>query len=304
MSRKPTHRIALVASLLPLLLLLLAPPGRAQESKGERTAGEETEATKSPAEDPRITRTKERYGFERWPETRRRWNGLPLALLRYDGYREPELEFAPGAPVTLVYATEDGVRRFLVELRVHETVEQARDGLVEALTFVSSPKPAPTAESHGISVGDVGFVGPSRGGRLSWIVFVRGNVGVRVVCLDPQADPHPDMRYLAVWTDRLLLAQPSLPVDVLLTRPVIRGLLPRLPVCTAGDAVPLDLEVDDAAAWWWVVGGPGQGYVERDEDGRWLLHTTRAGAIELTCHVLGSNGVAGARTTSIDVRED
>ena len=50
------------------------------------------------------------------------------------------------------------------------------------------------------------------------------------------------------------------------------------------------------------MGGPGQGYVEKDKSGRWVLHTTKEGSIRLTCTVLGALGVATvAESRTIEV---
>ena len=91
-------------------------------------------------------------------------------------------------------------------------------------------------------------------------------------------------------------------------RPAIIRLQLERRSCAAGDAVPIDLETTGpegkAVALNWEVGGPGQGYIEKDEEGRWRLYTTKAGTIQITCHVLGANGVVCSGSVSINVSGD
>ena len=54
----------------------------------------------------------------------------------------------------------------------------------------------------------------------------------------------------------------------------------------------------------WVVGGAGQGYVEKDAQGRWCLHTTGPGTISLALYALGSNGVAAEKRAQVEVADD
>ena len=74
----------------------------------------------------------------------------------------------------------------------------------------------------------------------------------------------------------------------------------------------LDLRVIDSAskaggvpaAIKWAVGGTGQGYVEKDENGRWQLFTTGPGTVTVTVKVLGSNGTATSGKVSLEVEDD
>ena len=264
-----------------------------------------TSSTSSAREDPRIIATKERYAFDAWQRTDRRSDGFPVSALRYSGYtEEAEVDFMPGEPVVRRFRSEEGIIRFLVELSAHETAAQARELLVGYLTFVSSPKTLPTTASLGIAAGDIGFVGSSRDNRISWIAFARGNITVRICCLDPRADPHPDMAYVAKQTDRQILAQPALGLQAPLTRPVITRLDLHRSSCKAGEVVPLDLRSTRIIAEHWVIEGSGQGYVEKDRNGQWRLHTTGSGTIKLVCHVLGSNGFATSKSVSIRVEPE
>jgi hypothetical protein len=160
----------------------------------------------------------------------------------------------------------------------------------------------PTAAELGLAVGDVGFVGRAPGKRVAWIAFIRGNVALRLVCLDPRSDPHPEMARIAAELDRLVLDRPLLPAGEAPARIAVGSLDAGRASCRAGEALPLQLELSGApVAVHWVVGGPGQGYVERGHSGAWVLHTTKEGAIDLTCHVLGENGFTASGTVRIEV---
>ena len=289
---------------LALALFAFAPPLLAQGADSRRAETPGTERTAARQEDPRITHTKDRYGFAAWPQSVERKDGLPLAELAFPGVKRSEADFAPGGPVTLHFTDEDGAPRFLVELSIRETVAEARDVLVEYLTFVNSPRPVPRAAGAGITAGDIGFVGFAPRDRISWIAFVRGNVAVRVLSTDPTAVPHPNLRLVAEAVDGLLRSRPSLGKGDALTRPAVTRFAATRAACRAGEPVVLELATAANEALRWTVGGPGLGYVERDDAGRWVLHTTGPGAIGLTVDVLGTNGVIASRTTRIEVADD
>src|SRR5262249_15902296 len=154
-------------------------------------------------------------------------------------------------------------------------------------------------------VGDVGFVGLSAAPRIAWIAFARGNVAVRVSCLDPRADPHPDMSAIARSIDLAILAVPPLAVPApgkaaVVPKPVVARFAPQRANCTVGEKVVLDLDARDPAGgalhFEFVVGGPGQGYVEADASGRQVLHTTKEGAITLTVQATGAMGTRAEAT--------
>jgi len=141
-------------------------------------------------------------------------------------------------------------------------------------------------------------VGYAPGDRIAWIAFTRGNVAIRLVCLDPRAASYPPMARIAVEIDRLILDQPILVSPDQVRGPSFVEFNLSRSSCVAGQVVPLTLLLADPAgqpaALYWVVGGPGQGYVEQDKGGGWFLHTTKAGAIQLTCHALGARGIASS----------
>ena len=76
----------------------------------------------------------------------------------------------------------------------------------------------------------------------------------------------------------------------------------------AGDVIRLDVQVVDAGGGTphlqWVVGGPGQGYVEKKDDGAWYLHTTAPGKIRLTLEVTASTGTFATKSIDLSVDDD
>jgi hypothetical protein len=88
-------------------------------------------------------------------------------------------------------------------------------------------------------------------------------------------------------------------------KPVVARFAPQRASCTVGQSVVLDLDARDPAGgalhFEFVVGGPGQGYVEADAIGRQVLHTTKEGAITLTVQATGTMGTVTEATASIEV---
>ncbi|MEW6071703.1 MAG: hypothetical protein AB1726_03785 [Planctomycetota bacterium] len=280
-------------ALTSLLAAVLASAGVAQEAgAGPRP------------EDPRIERAKARFDFAAWPASEERWDGVPLAALAYPGFVPGDLDFSADGLVTRTYGGEDGRPRFRIEIAIRDTAAAAREALLADLASLASPRPVPTAANAGVAAGDIGFVGFAPRDRIAWVAFARGNVAVRVASFDPRTSPHPDLRAVAELTDRLLRARPALAPGTPLARPAIAELRPARTSCRAGEVVPLDVAAGEILATAWIVGGAGQGYVEPGADGRWALHTTKAGRIDLTCRVLGANGLVAARSVAIEVGEE
>lgn len=279
-------------SILILLLFVGAAPA-AQQSPG--LAGQ------------RLAEAAERYGSASWPAGPAR-GGLPVMGLFFDGFDGGPVDFNPGAPVIRRFADGEGVDRFLVEVSVRETTGEARTVLLEYLASVSSPHKVPTLASLGIAAGDIGYVGRAPEKRISWIAFLRGNIAVRVACLDPRADPHPEMGRIAAALDRQILHRSALSPSGEIQRFALAAITPARPAGSAGEVLPLELqlagEAGAPAAIRWVVGGPGQGYVEQDDSGTWQLHTTKEGTIDLACHVLGPNGFTSTASVTIEVAKE
>ena len=117
------------------------------------------------------------------------------------------------------------------------------------------------------------------------------------------------MQAIAREVDQQVELQPELGPKQVLPRPAVRRLELQQTSCVAGEVLAIDLAVDDPAgtpaAISWTVGGSGQGYVERRDDGIWRLYTTGPGRIELSVQVTGRLGVSGvARTVAIEVADD
>jgi hypothetical protein len=259
--------------------------------------------------DPQLAATLRSYGAESWPRGALR-PGFELGKLVLAGLSGGECEFAPPAPWARRFADAAGTPRVLVEVVVADSAPLAHERLAVWLSTRNNPEPEPTASSQGIVVGDVGFVGLSAAPRISWIAFTRGNVAVRVSCLDPRVDPHPAMPAIATAIDLAILAVPPLPVPApgkgaVVPKPVVARFAPQRASCTVGDQVVLDLDARDPAGdavhFEFVVGGPGQGYVEADAIGRQVLHTTKEGAITLTVQASSPMGTLSEATARIDV---
>lgn len=276
------------------ILLVFASTAFAQTMEADREA--------------RLARTMQRYAAHDWPESPAR-QGLTLEKIRFSGFERSALDFTPGLPITLDFADAEGTPRFVVELQVAERTADARKALVAHLTYITSLNDVPTTKSRGIAAGDIGYIGYSFEQRISWIAFVRGNIYARISCLDPRANPHPDMVRLAETLDRIIRDEPVQKRGAKSAAPTIDRLQPESATLRAGQKTVLDLAVRCAdkrsvAAVEWVVGGPGQGYVEKDEEGVWHLFTTRAGSIDLSCHVLADNGLTVSESVKVSVVEE
>ena len=258
-------------------------------------------------EDSRITATKQRYNFDTWPISQDRFNGLLFRDLHFSSYQAQSIDFVPKTPVIVSFAGEDKVNRFVIEITVRDSVAEAREKLVEYLTFISSAKLIPTTQEKGIHAGDIGFVGVSGSGNYAWIAFVRGNICIRVVCLDPRVQPSPDLGYLAEKTDEIIRSQQKLAGGAALSRPVISVFTADKGSYKAGDIIPLNLQVDNPSGkpetYKWVIGNSGQGYVEMDKHGRWNLHTTKSGIFDVTCYVLGPRCTYSSKPISVSVAD-
>jgi len=199
---------------------------------------------------------------------------------------------------------------FVLETYVAETVEASHDTLVTWLAGLQSLQTMPAARDLGIDVGDVGFVGRSGAGprAIAWIAFVRGNIAVRISAFDARREPKLDLAGLVRRLDAEILKQKPLAEGAALLRPSIAQLIAERSSAIAGEALQLDFDLadpDEAQAHLeWVVGGPGQGYVERGADGIWRLHTTGPGAIHLTLQATNSLGGYAERSLDLTVADD
>ncbi|MFY9341800.1 MAG: hypothetical protein WAT39_04890 [Planctomycetota bacterium] len=252
-----------------------------------------------------LERTAARYDSASWARGARR-AGLLLGALELRGYTGGEIERLGKGPVQRTFADGSGEARLRIEVHVAERPEDAQRQLLGWLAHISSPGLVPPAAGAGIPVGDVGFVGWSKPAerRIAWLAFVRDNLAVRVHCLDPGANPHPDLAAVAQAVDAAIVREPVLAKDAPLPRPVIARLQPAAASCKAGQQLALQVEVVDPAGaptLKFEFDGPGQGYVEQDGPGRWRLCTTGAGKLTVRLEVTGARGVSVTATTQIDV---
>ncbi|MFO0983474.1 MAG: hypothetical protein U1E76_17365 [Planctomycetota bacterium] len=186
----------------------------------------------------------------------------------------------------------------------------AHEQLIASIAFVSTSRTLPTADELGVPVGDVAYAGLSGAGpgRIAWLALVRGNVFARVVCLDARGDLYPDMPAIARALDDAIKSAPVVASGATLPRPVVRSFTAEKRACIAGEIVRLDLALADPAgrspAVQWIVGGPGQGYVENGKDGEPRLHTTGPGRITLTAVITGALGTSASASVTIEVADD
>lgn len=258
---------------------------------------------------PMLQEVAERYAAATWPLGQRR-AGLDLGALVLPGLT--------GAPVELLqptlrqrpFADRDGALRVGVEVSLGERPAAAQEQLLVWLAHVSRPGTRPSTAEAGMGIGDIGYVGWSNQAehRIAWIAFVRDNVAVRVSCFDPSADPHPDIAALAQIVDLAITRELLLADGVVVPRPTIRAFRSERAACRAGDLVELVVATQDSAAGavqhQFVLTGPGQGYVEQDERGRWQLHTTGPGRLTVELQALGARGALATAKLAIEVRPE
>ncbi len=244
-----------------------------------------------------------RYDVAKWPRGQRR-AGLALGAVALKGFVGGPVEQDGELPPQRAFSDEREQRVLLVQAYVGEQTDDAQKRALGWLANVSKPGTVPTAAAAGIPVGDIGFVGWSKPAerRIAWIVFVRDNLAVRVSCMDPSENPHPDLAAVAQTIDAAIAQEPL----------VAAGPLPRpkLPRCVAdrthvraGENVVLSIEATDPAGsptLQFEVQGPGQGYVTADA-GRWLLRTTGPGRLVVQVKARGVRGLATTQSVIIDV---
>lgn len=291
--RAPSHFPSLV------LAVCLAAPALAQSA----------DPAVDPARNEHVQSVRARYDYASWPQGARR-AGLPLAV-DVEGWSAGPLH-SEGGRLARAYGRAEGDSRpaFLVESFVAESVDAAHAELLLWLAGVQSAAAVPEARELGLEVGDRGYVGRSGAGAraISWIAFVRGNVAVRVSALDPRRLPELDLGAVARAVDLSILARPTLAAGAALPRPEIPMLVAQRTSLVAGEEVRLDATVIDPDGGEphlrWTVEGEGRGYVEREPDGSFRLHTTGAGAMKLVLEVTGSSGTWARRSIDLAIAED
>jgi hypothetical protein len=113
---------------------------------------------------------------------------------------------------------------------------------------------------------------------------------------------------VAAGVDAAIVARHTLAVGAVPPRPEITALAVANRDVVAGEIVALDVGVLDPASGEahleWIVGGPGQGYVEKSASGTYELHTTGPGAMVLTFEATASTGTIARRSVELTVQDD
>ncbi|MBL7008291.1 MAG: hypothetical protein ISR76_04785 [Planctomycetes bacterium] len=284
-------------STLLLLLAWLAAGGAGFAAQGPGP-GSEPEA---------VQRALRLYQPETWPAGPRR-AGIALAELQFPFLGDSLLEY-DDACFARTWQDLAGSPALRVEAVIAEDAAGARSALIPWLAWVSSPRPLLRGADAEIAVGDAAFAAPAGPGpeRLAWVAFLRGNVAVRVLVLEPGSATAPDLRAAARQVDARILAAPRLEADQALPQPELLGFHPALRRCDSRQTVPLAVQFTDRsggpALLKWEVRGSGSGYVEDDPLGQPRFYPTGPGAVELVLTVVGRFGVsvqAGARLEILD----
>lgn len=255
-------------------------------------------------EDPRITRTKLRYQFATWAPAQAEYDGVRLGELELPGLKVVGTEYEPGLPIQQRFADADGVQRVAINWTIADTPKDARHELLGYLTAVNSPNNMPSTHAEGVEAGEVGYIGYSRDQRISWIAFNRGNVTVRINCMDPAANPHPQMGRIAEAVDQLIQLQPERSDERPLSKPIVERFATSRSDCEAGQWIELQLQAQNVGHVQFWVGGTGQGYVSK-RDGKWMMRTTGPGALEVKAQVWSANGYfSESAICDVSVRDD
>jgi hypothetical protein len=272
-------------------------------------AGAQTSVRRSPLEREHRAETRTRYAQVAWAQGAVRKglrNELTLA-----GWRSGALQSERGL-VTRTFRPEQGdeAPNFVLETAVADSAAAAQEHLIGWLAGVQSDQTMPSLSEVGLSMGEAGFAGRSGAaqGALAWIAFVRGNIAVRVTACDLVRTPNLDLGAVAAAVDLAIQQESELPAGAVPARPKIETLALARTTATAGEVLRIDVAVTDSgtgeAHLQWIVGGPGQGYVERDAQGNWQLHTTGPGAIKLALEATGSTGTWTRSEVALNVLDD
>lgn len=281
-----------------LCALALAALPAAAQGPGERSALERRH----------LAEIRARYAQPAWPrgETRQ---GLPNALA-LPGWTADPLQSERGLLTRSYRRAEAEAPSFVLETFVADGAPEAQELLVGWLAGLQSAQRMPSAREAGLAVGDAGFVGRSGAGprALAWIAFVRGNVAVRVSACDATREPELDLAAVAAAADLAILQAPLQEDGGAPPKPEIRALAAPRAAAAAGEVLRLTVDVADPAQGaphlQWVVGGPGQGYVERSAAGHWEFHATGPGAVTLALEVTGSTGTFARREIALVLADD
>ena len=261
---------------------------------------------------------KKLYGFDDWDRKVSVRNGFPVFELAFDGWKGRDL-FLNGGVVTRTFTEKDkpgAPPAFVVETYVGDTVLEAHQWLLgwlasrsdsytlQALQDENHPK-------HKDQFGNLALTtreGPA-GSELA-IVFVRGNIGIRISAAHRQAYPELDLDALlglGKHIDQQIQSQDVLPEGKKPARPRILKLdLLKRPL-RAGSREALEFQVEDPAGkdylTKWKVGGSARGAVRKDKAGNWKLRAERDGKLVLTAEVISSLGTYARRDLKLEVEQ-
>ncbi|MAF66196.1 MAG: hypothetical protein CMJ84_11135 [Planctomycetes bacterium] len=261
------------------------------------------------AKDPRLAEVRALYGRDRWPSGSRR-AGFDLGAAVLEGYAGARPAGLEGLVTRRFQGTRKGDRGFVVELRVGDTVAEAQEQLLSWLASASTPERVPRARELGVGVGELGFVGRSRYGddHPEWIAFVRGNVALRIVARDLRSAGRPRLGAVARALDLGVAAGRLLEPDEVVEHPLITRLACARGRAVAGERLRIEVAAEDPLGgivrFFWHLSGPATGYMERDEQGAWWLHTTGPGELKLTAVAVGSGGTFTRRSLALVLEDD
>jgi hypothetical protein len=268
-------------------------------------------AFQTPADeiDPQHELARTAYRPDTWAQGGLR-AGFALGTVEVDGFQGAAVEGAAGRVVRRFGSADPAIPGFMVEMIVSDDLTGAREQLLSWLAGVSSPQPVPRSTELGIEIGEVAYVGRSRYGNEhpQWIGFVRGNIAVRLQAHDLRTEPRVSLVAAARRIDAEIAKGPVLAANENVPHPSIDVLGAQSTSLVAGEKTRIGVDAVDAldgeVQLAWILAGPATGYVERGEDGAWYLHTTGAGALELTVEALGSNGTFARRSIRLQVARE
>lgn len=249
------------------------------------------------------------YEADKWTKGAAR-DGFPLGSLELEGWSGGPLRSDSGHMHRKFTAAgkREKPEAILIEAFVADSVDRAQQQLLIWLAGRQAPDAAPRVQDRNLKIGDVGYLGLSGAERqtIAWIAFVKGNIAVRVRNADTRSQPALDLAAIVRTLDEKISSRPALAENAKPPVPTIAKFASEKQEATAGEVVRLDVTITDPARGTphiqWVVGGPGQGYVEAKKDGDWYLHTTGAGQISLSLQVTASTGTFTSKQIKIAVR--
>lgn len=274
--------------------LLFAAPGFARPVQGAEKA-----------DTPQVAATRAKYSEPGWKQGGARL-GIPLATLAIPGFKGEEIAW-DGELLSRRFLDPKGEPAFVVTAQVFASAKATHALLLEWLSLVMNPKTMPRGEDLAMPAGDVSFVGVADAAPqyAAWIVFARDNVAVRISLVDPGRAPMPNLGAIARAVDQSIAGERPLAKDEALPRPTIGEFGAASTQVKAGETVALALSTrdvaDGATSVRFELEGEATGYVEQDEHGAWVLHTTAPGQLAVTAHVLSSRGTAASKAIALSV---